>query len=922
MNSPVMNLPMMKRFYFFFMLLLLVLTGVAQKNILNDSWFEQPYAINSAVTTNQWIHILNSGMVNGEIYRTLPAGFTDSVLYCKVAYKSQDMNGRNNCQIVQRITGLKQKKYRLAFWVWTSSRDIYYTAEVNFLNENYTNESGTRAAQLIAQSASSGAGNYHIPGNWKLQTLDIDFTAVDDPKRLDVVRFAFFPNCNNGTTITREAEYYLAAPLLYEVNETTKDYFADGNFESWDITGLQPVAGYWQVNAGPDACAKRGPGHRDTDYAMVVTTGGEKDGTTIETVPGSLRIPRSTIDLSFYARSDDASAALKVYLGSTDLGKISLTDNWKRYVLTIDYSAIDASTPDVLRFELLNKAAYSIDACRLERQDGVTEADAPVAGAHQRIVVSSQSDTGSGSLRQAVLDALDGDTILIPGNFEIVLHSALTINKSVVVDGQGATIRVNEPGVTKQKLIVIGNGANDTGVTASTVTLKDVLLKPGNVTGSHATVSNVANCGAGITLFNYSKLITHGVTIDGGKGDYAGAIHVNHSSSAIQLFNSVFRNNEATSSNGGAIMLKGDALVEGCLFEGNRAKQNGSALATYNTGNIRNTIFRTNEAQGVVGGAVVNYSQTNGIVTVSGCLFDSNVCSNTSGGGGAIAANHNQSTTFISNSTFANNSGTSAGAVYFVTNSSVATAGAMNFINNTFTGNTAAGTAPGALVINNTRTSDYSFSILLINNIFAYNYNANGLLDVSAQNTSLYNLSGSNNIKGISEGLDELQATLPFSYAPESDLFKNLEVSQPRKPVLDADGTVKLSGNTSIAFAAGFAYGHFEPELIPGLDQLGVKRATVPCVGAYEWLPGQWTALQSTANPELNLYPNPTSGILHLSNGANIRSLRVTNLLGQPVFHEKGNLTNIDIRQLDSGMYLMQVETEEGKFVQRIHLKK
>lgn len=903
-------------------LLMAVFSGVAQKNILNDSWFEQPYAVNTFTETNQWIHILNNQVVNGEIYRTRQYGFTDSILYCKVAYKSADMNSRNNCQITQRITGLQQKKYRLAFWVWTSSRDIYYTAEINFLNENYTNESGTRAAQLIAQSVSSGSVNYHIPGNWKLQTLDVDFSEVEDIKRLDVVRFAFFPNCNNGTTITREAEYYLAAPVLYEITESTKDYFVDGNFESWAITGSAPIANCWQVNAGTDACAKRGPGHRDTDYAMTVTTESDNDGTTIETLPGNVRIPRTAIDLSFYARSDDARGEARVYLGSKNLGTVILTDSWKRFVLTTDYSDVVSTEQDVLRFELLKKSTYSIDACRIERLDGVTDPETSVAGNNQRIVVSSTADDGSGSLRQAVQDALAGDTVFIPGSFTIVLNSPLNITKSMVIDGQGATIRVSDPGVTKQKLIVIGNDANDTGSTASNVTLRNLLLLPGNITGTHATVSNIANCGAGITVFNFSTLVTYGLTIEGGKGDYAGAVHVNHSSSTIRLYNSVFRNNQATSSNGGAIMLKGDALVDGCLFEGNSAKLNGSAAATYNTSSFRNSTFRNNEAMGTVGGAVVNYSQTNGIVSVYACLFDSNVCSNTSAGGGAIAANHNQSTTFISNSTFANNSGASVGAVYFVTNSSVATAGGMTLINNTFTGNQATGTSPGALLINNTRTAAYTFSILLINNIFAYNHNTNGLSDVSALNTALYSLSGSNNITGDSEGLGGLQETLPFSYAPESDLFKAYGTNQPRKPLLDADGTVKLSGNSSIAYAAGFAYGYFEPELIPGLDQLGERRAVVPCIGACELLAGQWTGLHNTSNTGLRLYPNPTNGILQISSEVTISKVQVANLMGQMVYTGIHFEKTMDLSHLNAGIYILYIETEAGNFVQPIHLKK
>ncbi|MDO9635248.1 MAG: T9SS type A sorting domain-containing protein [Paludibacter sp.] len=913
---------MTKKTFIILSALLVFTSGYAQKNILNDSNFELPFAVNSFAENNKWIHVLNNDVVSGEIFRTKQFGFSDSILYSKVAYKVSDLNSRNNCQITQRVTGLKQKKYRLTFWAWISSRDIYYTAEVNFLNENYTNESGTRAAQIISQSVSSSSLNYHIPGNWKLQTLDFDLSQVEDINRLDVVRFSLFPNCNNGNTITRECEYYIAFPQLYEVTDSHKDYFVDGSFESWTIAGIEPVSNYWFANTGNNACVKRGAGHRDTDYAFTISTQNENDGTFIETLPGSLRIPRTNIDLSFYARSEDENGQMRILLGNKNLGTINLTSAWTRYKMNIDYADVPAELEDKLRFEILKGNTYGIDACRIERTDGLSEPDVPIEGNNKKMLITSNADSGNGSLRQAVIDASAGDTIIIPGDYEITLNAELNIAKSMVIDGQGATIKVNDPGVTKQKLIIIGNGSTDTEATSSEVTLKNITLKPGDITGTHATASNIANCGAGITLFNFSKLFAYNLNIDGGKGNYAGAIHVNHNSSTIKLYNSTFTNNQATSSNGGAAMLKGDALVDNCLFEGNLAKLNGSALATYGKASIKQSEFINNEAQGTVGGAIVNYSQTNGIVDIYGCLFDSNVCSNANGGGGAIAANHNQSTTLITNCTFTNNSGTSTGAVLFSTNSSVATAGGMTFINNTFAGNQASGTSPGALLIDNTKTIAYTFSILLINNIFAYNYNANGTQDVSALNTALYNLSGSNNITGNSVGLDVLVATIPFAYNQEPELFNAFETGEPRKPLKDPDGTIKLSGESSIAYGAGFTYGFYEPELIPGLDQLNVKRASIPCLGACEYVAVNGTGMPSINTAGISIYPNPTAGQIQIRGADKINRVSVIDLTGKIVYITDENRENVFLNQLQSGLYLILINTEQGTYTQRIQIKK
>lgn len=902
---------------FFF---LIAACSFAQKNIIGDPGFESPYLTNQLTGTDQWIHVFNSDIVAGEMKRILSYGFPDSMVFCRAAYKTTGLNNRSSCYLTQRMTGLKAKKYRLVFKTWISSRDIYYTAEVNFPNENYTNENGTRAAQVIAQSASSSGMNYHIPGNWKTQVLDFDLSGIKDPERLKIVRFSLYPNCNNGSTISRSCDYMIAEPQLYEVTGTRTDYFTDGEFESWTITGTSPVSNYWQSNPGNGACVKRAPGHADTDYSMSISTPSDNDGTTFETTDGSIFIPQADIDLTFFARSEDAGGQAQITLGGKDLGTITLTPSWQKYSLNVDLSQT-ANPEQKLRFGLLKAGTYYIDGCHIARTDGLFEPE-PLNGIDNKtIFVTTDADSGAGSLRQSVADAAAGDTILIPGNYEITLHSELMIAKSLTIDGQGAVIRVADPGATSQKLLIIGESSSDTEANAADVTLRNLMLEPGDISNTHSTASNIANCGAGITLFNYSKLTAEGVTIDGGKGNYAGAIHVNHNSSTITLLNCRFLNNQASSSNGGAIMLKGTARIDSCLFEGNFAKGNGSALATYGQSDITNSIFRNNESQSNVGGAIVNYSQTNGIVDISNSLFDGNKCSHTGAGGGAIAANHNQSTTHITNCTFIKNTGTSAGAVYFGTNSSVATAGAMTFINNTFAGNEGGSGGAGALYVANTKTISYTFSILLINNIFTYNYTPAGLQDVMLQNTSLYDLQGSNNIFGISTGTESCTGSIPFSYDPATELFASYTGTDRPIPLSDEDGTIHLSGKNSAACAAGFGYGNYEPELIPGLDQTGAKRAIVPCIGASEFIPDTETSAPGVSPASYVLYPNPAEDIIYLKNGQDIHQVVFFDLTGRKVLEDHGKQGRIELRNLAPGIYLGTIYTKYGTVTQRVRVK-
>src|SRR5687767_3977910 len=60
------------------------------------------------------------------------------------------------------------------------------------------------------------------------------------------------------------------------------------------------------------------------------------------------------------------------------------------------------------------------------------------------IVVSNGNDKGSGSLRQAIMGAADGDVIQFKGVNTVILTSGeLVLSKSLTIDGKGVTIKGN-----------------------------------------------------------------------------------------------------------------------------------------------------------------------------------------------------------------------------------------------------------------------------------------------------------------------------------------------------------------------------------------------------------------------------------------------------------------------------------------------
>jgi hypothetical protein len=76
------------------------------------------------------------------------------------------------------------------------------------------------------------------------------------------------------------------------------------------------------------------------------------------------------------------------------------------------------------------------------------------------------------------------------------------------------------------------------------------------------------------------------------------------------------------------------------------------------------------------------------------------------------------------------------------------------------------------------------------------------------------------------------------------------------------------------------------------------------------------TTLGTSSFEDINFsyYPNPTQGILNITNSKDIQQVTVINMLGNLVLETKQNSNNVkvDLSSLATGNYLVQVKTNEG----------
>jgi predicted outer membrane repeat protein len=217
------------------------------------------------------------------------------------------------------------------------------------------------------------------------------------------------------------------------------------------------------------------------------------------------------------------------------------------------------------------------------------------------IIVTNTDDSGTGSLRDALATAVDGDiidatgisgTILLTSG-ELQITHAVTINGpgagSLAVDGNG-TFRVFDnltSGASISDFSITngsasgdnGGGVFNEGGNSATLRLSDCI-----VTG------NSADFGGGI--FNLNGAVTlNNCTINGNVAAFSGGGIVNSASDAaasLTITNSTISDNSATANDGGGI-LNGAAgtvaslasvIVSNSTLSGNSATGNGGAIAS------------------------------------------------------------------------------------------------------------------------------------------------------------------------------------------------------------------------------------------------------------------------------------------------------------------------------------------------------
>ncbi len=78
----------------------------------------------------------------------------------------------------------------------------------------------------------------------------------------------------------------------------------------------------------------------------------------------------------------------------------------------------------------------------------------------------------------------------------------------------------------------------------------------------------------------------------------------------------------------------------------------------------------------------------------------------------------------------------------------------------------------------------------------------------------------------------------------------------------------------------------------------------------------------------MTTYPNPTDKLLNIVLPSNEQkvNIKIVDMLGKVVFEENktiaGNSFSIDLNELNSGMYILNISSDKEQFVEKIQVQK
>jgi hypothetical protein len=299
---------------------------------------------------------------------------------------------------------------------------------------------------------------------------------------------------------------------------------------------------------------------------------------------------------------------------------------------------------------------------------------AGVPGLHAAtLTVTTTADSGAGSLRQALADAIDGDTIQfapgLTGQTIGLTSTELAIDKNITITGPGPDqLAVQRFGPSQFRIFHVMPG--------HTVTIAGLKITGGTVSNPDTGGGGVRNDQATLTLNNCAVVSNSGFSLGGG-------IYNNGGNARLTIANCAINNNQAGPSGGtggGGIYNDGVLEISDSTISGNTAAFS-AGIRNNPTGklSIRNSVISFNFVPDFSGPGPPLVGNVGGIYSAGTAEITTSTINNNRGGGGGGGIEASGPLT-IANSTINNNTTINAGG-------GIRSFGPLTLTNSTVSGN-------------------------------------------------------------------------------------------------------------------------------------------------------------------------------------------------------------------------------------------
>src|SRR5947207_3129344 len=413
---------------------------------------------------------------------------------------------------------------------------------------------GSTAAYIVVLSNAGPSAQADNPGAEFTDVLPADLTLVAADASSGTATANIGTNTvswngrieeSDSVTITISATINPGTEGHTVTNQGTINYDADGN--GTNQTTVQTNAIGFVVGATPPTAdlslIKTGPSQvqPDTDVSYTITvrnlsSSAAGNASFTDTLPNSVPVGDLMTFVSF-SQTSGPTWNCPSPGASTTCTITSLTGNTTSVFTFVGH--VPAGTADGKQYT--NQTTVTSDSDPNPENDGGATV-ATVFSCFTDQVVTTNADSGAGSLRQAIIDACDGSTISFD-MLQVVSPITLTtgqllIDKSLTITGPGANV-----------LTTSGNNATRVFKTApgKTITIADLTITGGNPSGSFPN-----NQGGGVWNDNANlTLLRCAVSLNNASGD------------------------------GGGVSNRGFLTVDESIFSGNTSSGFGCGIANF-----------------------------------------------------------------------------------------------------------------------------------------------------------------------------------------------------------------------------------------------------------------------------------------------------------------------------------------------------